>query len=122
MRLPLSVMLLVLACCQRGVSWGGTPISCDTANRNIGSIESYVIEGKARGVQFRHAPDVLSGSSLTERHGLLILEQNEIGVAEIAAYEYPADASVRLVYSQRLRDGGVRQVDELLRCQPIVQE
>lgn len=122
MRALLSVALLLMACPQRGASWGSQPVSCDSAERKIGVIESYVIEGKTRGVQFRHVPDVLSGSSLIEKQGRLVLEQNEIGVADIAAYEYPTDASVRLVYKQTLLDGGVREVDEWLRCQPMTQK
>lgn len=119
MRLPL-VLHIALLSCRHNDPWGEFPTACASSAPNIGTIETYVIEGKTRGFQFRTAPDVISGSVLHERQGRLIPDRNEIGVVEVVATERPSEASVELAYTQTLTDGGQRQVRDVFRCYPLV--
>lgn len=119
MRAAPALLLLALACCQRSSGWGSSPVSCHVSSVSIGSIEGFAIDGSRRSVSFRHAPDVWLGSDLIERDGRLTLKTNEIGVESVVAEERPGESSVRLSYAQRLPDGGINSVEELLRCQRL---
>jgi hypothetical protein len=114
-------LVLVLASCQRHPSWGNNPITCHISGVKVGAIESFEIDDRQRGVRFRVAPDVWKGSFLSERNGRFVLETNEIGVSEIAVEEHPESFLVRLTYRQTMSDGGIRDFDESLSCQPISQ-
>ncbi|MBL8913355.1 MAG: hypothetical protein JNM17_21840 [Archangium sp.] len=111
--------VLVLGC-QRKDAWGDQPTECATPQRALGKVESYVIDGKTRGVQYRLVPDVLAGSLLVERQGRLLPEANELGIIEFAVVERPSERSVQLTYTQGLPDGGLRETSEVFRCHPLV--
>ena len=120
MRLSLVVCSALFIGCQQRDGWADVPTECVSSLPVLGSVESFVIEGKSRGIQYRLVPDVLGGSLLIERQGRLMPERNEIGIIEIAATERPADGSVKLTYTQELRDGGRREVSEVFRCHSLV--
>lgn len=120
MELSFIVIGALFMSCHHKDAWADVPTECVSPVRSVGSIESYVIEGKSRGIQYRLVPDVLGGSPLIERRGRLVPERNEIGVVEIAVTERPSDGSVQVAYTQAMPDGGWQEVSEVFRCHPLV--
>ena len=120
MKVPVLFVLcaVFVGCCDRD-PWSDVPTECVSSLPVMGGVETYVIEGRSRGIQYRLVPDVLGGSLLVNRQGRLVPEHNEIGLVKMAAAEHPADASVQIAYTQALPDGGSREVSEVFRCRPL---